>query len=292
VLWVPDATGAHDDEQILVTGIGGDTLAVQRGYGGSQTASHAQGAKVLTQAQLAAGQGWLGQPLAAAASLSQGGPAMGSSGDFEAGGSGWSDGWSLNVSSPAAASVSQDIRTAASGHASARIAVTSAVPGSSWDATLTHGNLAVTGGTAYTLSFWAKGSAGESIGAGVQQDAAPWSGLAYQSFTLTGTWQRYSVSFTAAVTTSPVRMQFNLAGTAGTIWLDNVSFQQGDPNIWRRDFAHGTVLLNGTNSPQTVTLGPGYRRIAGTQDPATNSGSAVTSLTIAPLDAILLAKAG
>jgi len=87
-----------------------------------------------------------------------------------------------------------------------------------------------------------------------------------------------------------VRVQLNLAQAAGTLWIDNATFQQGNPNVWRRDFAHGTVLLNGASSAQTVTMPPGYRRIAGTQDPITNNGLPVTSLTLAPQDAILLVK--
>jgi hypothetical protein len=41
-----------------------------------------------------------------------------------------------------------------------------------------------------------------------------------------------------------------------------------------------------------VSLGPGYRRIAGTQDPATNTGAAANTVTIPPQDALLLARTG
>jgi hypothetical protein len=211
-------------------------------------------------------------------------------GDFEATGSGWSNPWSLNVNAPAAVSISQDSGTAASGQSSARVTVTQAHPGVSWDAALTQGNLSVVAGKTYTLSFWAKGSPGESIGAAAQLDTSPWTGLAFQTFALSGTWQKYTVTFTASSTLSPVRIQFDLAQAVGTIWIDNVSFQEGDPNLWRRDFTNGTVLLNGTSTAQTVAVGPGYRRIAGSQDHATNNGAAVTSVTIAPQDAILLVK--
>jgi len=69
-----------------------------------------------------------------------------------------------------------------------------------------------------------------------------------------------------------------------------VSVQQGDANIWRRDFTGGTALLNGTDATQTVELGPGYRHIPGTQDPIINNGTSATSVTLAPHDAVLLVK--
>jgi hypothetical protein len=61
-------------------------------------------------------------------------------------------------------------------------------------------------------------------------------------------------------------------------------------NVYRRDFTNGTVLLNASGSTQTVNVGVGYHRIAGTQDTTQNSGAAVTSVTIAANDGILLTK--
>jgi hypothetical protein len=83
-----------------------------------------------------------------------------------------------------------------------------------------------------------------------------------------------------------------VSAATGAGWPAGVPVQQGNLNLWRRDFQHGTVLLNGTASPQTVTLRPGYRRIAGTQDPATNNGTAVSTVTLPPHDALLLVKVG
>jgi hypothetical protein len=54
------------------------------------------------------------------------------------------------------------------------------------------------------------------------------------------------------------------------------------------DFQHGTVLLNATTAPHSFVLGPGYRRISGTQDPITNSGAAVTAVTVPARDSLLL----
>jgi hypothetical protein len=61
-------------------------------------------------------------------------------------------------------------------------------------------------------------------------------------------------------------------------------------NVYRRDFTNGTVLLNASGSTQTVNVGAGYHRIAGTQDRVTNSGAAVTTVTLAPQDGLLLVR--
>jgi Carbohydrate binding domain/Hypothetical glycosyl hydrolase family 15 len=285
-----------NDEQMLVLAIGGDVLKVQRGYDGTTASTHARLNKVLTQAQIMAGLGWLGQPLGAASTLPLSTTTPLLNADFERRGPGWLAPWNLQVTPPSAATVSQDTHTFASGGASARIQVNKVTVGSSWNVALIQQNapgrsaLRLVAGMPYTLSFWAKGSASPTIGAGVQQSVPPWSGRAYQSFALTQQWQRYGLTFVAPSTESTVKIQFNLGQTASTIWLDRVRFKQGDPNLWRRDFTNGTVLLNATNSTQQVKLGPGYRRIAGSQDPITNSGAAVTAITLRPQDAVLLVR--
>ena len=60
--------------------------------------------------------------------------------------------------------------------------------------------------------------------------------------------------------------------------------------IWRRDFDHGIALINMTNSTQSVDLGGTFRRIHGTQDPVTNNGATVTSVTLSGQDAIILLR--
>ncbi len=63
-------------------------------------------------------------------------------------------------------------------------------------------------------------------------------------------------------------------------------------NLLRRDFANGVVLLNATSSAQTVTVGSGFRHIAGTQDPALNNGADVSAVLMIPAqDAVFLVRA-
>jgi hypothetical protein len=51
------------------------------------------------------------------------------------------------------------------------------------------------------------------------------------------------------------------------------------------------VLVNPKgNGPQTVTLETSYLKIRGTQDPATNSGQSVTTVTLKDRDGIMLLR--
>jgi hypothetical protein len=276
----------NDDEQMLVKAIHGDTLTVRRAYNGTHAAAHPAYSKVMTKAQIDAGQGWLGQPLGDAQMIGELGSNMLTNGSFEGAGSSWLDGWTTSGQSPAVFTVSQDNSTSESGQASAKVTVSTASPLTSWYANLSQSGLSLTIGTTYTLSFWAKGTSGEGMVASVVQ-AFPWHPFG-NYFNLTSNWQQYTVALTPSAT-SPAKIEFDLAQSQGTIWIDDVSLSQGDPNVWRRDFTHGTVLLNGTDSPQTVKVGPGYHRISGTQDRSVNSGAAASSVTLPAHDAILLA---
>lgn len=83
-------------------------------------------------------------------------------------------------------------------------------------------------------------------------------------------------------------------------WFDEFDIELGmaiDPpqtspwsnGVYRRVFEHGVVLVNPkVNGSQTVNVGPGLKRFTGTQDPVQNSGSSVTSLTLAAGDGIIL----
>jgi len=279
-----------DDERMRVVAMEWDTLRVARAVGGSLAAAHGVGVKVMTAGQEAVGRGWLGRPLGPARARALAPANLLPNGDFEdpSGLSGWS---LCTCGNASAASASRDTSTAATGRASARIDVKRATPSTPWNVAFSHPGLHVAVGTTYTLSFWARARAGHSIDVAIQQAVAPWTARADRSYTIDTTWRRYTLTFTPTTSEDKLKVQFNLAAATGSVWLDGVSFQRGDPNVWQRDFTNGTVLLNATSAPQTVTVGSGYRRIRGTQDPATNSGAVATSVTLAPHDAILLARA-
>ncbi|MGH7996514.1 MAG: putative glycoside hydrolase [Opitutaceae bacterium] len=102
--------------------------------------------------------------------------------------------------------------------------------------------------------------------------------------------------------------EYDLAGTATTHWLGAAidppqtgPYQNG---IWMRRFQHGMALVNPrtqanlvdgnpvSNSTETVTIPRGYAHFQGTQDPITNNGQPVTSITLQPGDGVLLVKTG
>ena len=61
--------------------------------------------------------------------------------------------------------------------------------------------------------------------------------------------------------------------------------------VYRRDFENGIALVNPKgNGRRTVTLEPGFRRIAGKQDPVHNNGQPVTTITLDERDGIILVR--
>jgi hypothetical protein len=60
--------------------------------------------------------------------------------------------------------------------------------------------------------------------------------------------------------------------------------------VYRRDFQNGIALNNSTGSAQTVSLGATFRHLTGTQAPAVNDGSSVTSVTISNGDGRILLR--
>lgn len=84
-------------------------------------------------------------------------------------------------------------------------------------------------------------------------------------------------------------------------WFDEYDFKLGNAvsapptaawsnYVWRRDFQNGIVLVNPTTTSRTLAVGPGYRRLAGTQDAAVNNGSSVGQITLGPKDGIVLRR--
>lgn len=166
-----------------------------------------------------------------------------------------------------AGAFTRDLATAHTGAASARVVVTAA-PGEAWRIEFRQDARTLVAGVSYELSFWAKASAPRPITVSAQQNAPPWNGYGlYQRVDLDTPWQRFTVPFTATATGSDVRIQFLVGATTGTVWLDDVQLTRRAPDVWRRDFTNGIVLVNGTAASQTVSLGAGYRRLVGAQAP-------------------------
>ncbi len=272
-----------DDERMRVVAMEGDTLRVARAVGGSLAAAHGVGTKVMTAGQEAVGRGWLGRPLGPAHARALATPDLLAS-SFGDAASPASTPWDLTTAAPTMATL---VREQA---AEAHVSVTAPRGSAPWSVKLTRGIIAVAADMPYTLSFRARGLAGQRIEVLLQQKSTPYAIRASAQVALDASWRRYSVAVPAGASDPVLAAQFNLGASHGDTWIDSVRFQQGDANVWRRDFTGGAALLNGTNTAQTVEVGPGYRHILGTQDPTINNGASATSVTLGPHDAVLLVK--
>ena len=81
------------------------------------------------------------------------------------------------------------------------------------------------------------------------------------------TWQRLTLSFDAVEAVTAARLRFLVGDRPGAVWLDGLSLSERLANLYRREFANGLVLLNGTRQARAVNVGQGYRRLVGSQAP-------------------------
>ncbi|MCS6844743.1 MAG: carbohydrate binding domain-containing protein [Caldilineales bacterium] len=175
----------------------------------------------------------------------------------------WAD-----TASGCAASLSRDTAASApEGTAAARVNVT-ATCGSSWRIELAQHNRSLVQGTAYDVTFWARSNVTRTVDVSAQQGSPPWTWYGLDATVEVGPqWREYTVSFEANATVNDARIQFHLGGSTGTVWIDHVRLTLHPPDVFRRDFDNGIVLLNGTRVERTVELGPGFRRLTGSQAP-------------------------
>lgn len=88
-------------------------------------------------------------------------------------------------------------------------------------------------------------------------------------------WSLYSASFTAAATANDGRLEFWVGDVAGNVWLDGVALSADPPEVDRRDFSNGIVLLNGESTPQTMTLEAGFQRFKARRRHCTSTSSMI-----------------
>ena len=226
--------------------------------------------------------GWLGQPLGPASQMiwTGTGPDAVANPGFE---TDVTTGWTFVAGVPA--TISRDPSTAAVGSASARVNVVTAGD-FDWRVNLgTVGTIPVTTGGTYSATFWAKASSPRQLP--VVLSTTSGGEVARRTVDLTTQWRRYQAVLIPGGSGNG-RPVFFLAGTAGTVWLDDVHFQAGTSNFWRRDFQNGMVLINPSAIPLTAPLERTYRRIIGVVDPAVNNGQSISQATIAAQDALFL----
>jgi hypothetical protein len=209
----------------------------------------------------------LGYPLGPAQRVATGfdpGPNQIENGGFEAPIDEPWDFWA-NGDEGCVASVERDAAAAASGSASARVTIT-ATSGVDWHVDFDQDNRSLQNGVVYDLAFWAKADRPRNLTLGAQKNSPGWDNYGlWREVILTTDWQPYTVTFQATATANDARIQFFVGEVTGTVWLDDVRLTLHPPDIYRRDYTHGIVLLNGAGEPQTVALGPGFQRLSGDQ---------------------------
>lgn len=175
--------------------------------------------------------------------------------------------WRLNTSTGCAARLTRQAADAPEGSACARVDI-SATTGTDWHIEFAQYNRSLTRGVTYDFSFRARGSARRPITLSAQKGSPDWRGYGLgQRLWLTNEWQTFTVPFTATETVSDARLQFFLGESTNTVWIDDVRLVRHAPDVYRRDFTRGVVLLNGTREVREIALGAGFHRLAGAQAP-------------------------
>ena len=175
--------------------------------------------------------------------------------------------WGSWADTGCAVMISQQTSNAAVGTACARIDVFE-TDGTDWHIEMAQYNRSLIKGVTYDDTFWARADLNRYISVSSQKNSPNWDNYGlYQQIWITTNWQQYTASFTATETASDARLQFFVGQTNGTVWVDDVHLNQHPPDIYRRDFNHGTVLLNATRQVQNLSVGSGFHRLTGTQAP-------------------------
>ncbi|MBI5169948.1 MAG: carbohydrate binding domain-containing protein [Candidatus Eisenbacteria bacterium] len=232
--------------------------------------------------------GWLGQPLGAPYQMIWAGTNADavSNPDFEAN---VSSGWSFGRFAPAVATFTRDTTTAVVGRASARISITTAST-VDWHVNLTSvGSIPVSPGVSYSVTFWARASSPRVMPITATRPGG--GAVATRNVTIGTEWTHFQVILQPSEAANS-SLEFFLGTQAGDVWFDDVHFQQGATNLWRRDFQHGTVLVNPSDAALQVPMGSAWRRILGTVAPSVNDGVVAGTVSVGPSDAIFLLSTG
>ena len=177
------------------------------------------------------------------------------------------DPWGTWNNSGCASILSRQNSNAAAGSACARCDI-SQTTGTDWHIEFAQYNRSLVQGVSYDLTFWARSSQLRYLSVSSQKSAPDWRNYGlYQRLAITTNWQQYTATFTANETVSDARLQFFLGETTGTVWLDDVRLTEHPPDVYRRDFNRGVVVLNATRQPRDVSVGLGLRRLTGSQAP-------------------------
>jgi hypothetical protein len=196
---------------------------------------------------------------------------------FTSGTAGW-----LGYPFGAPGSLAIDTSVYHSAPASARIDVTSVTPEGSYKLWQTPVQLTLN--HTYTFSFWARASVPQMLRAQLYSESCAnnFLCLANKRYCLSTTWTQYEASFTSNATAA-TGLDF-FVEVPGSVWVDDVSVREGDTGLFRRDFQHGAVIVNYTNTTRVASLGGTFWRlkVAGS---SVWDGARVTQETVPMSDA-------
>ena len=137
-----------------------------------------------------------------------------------------------------------------------------------WRIDLAHHNTILRKDTAYELRFLARSDQPRRIRLNASKGKPNWDNYGLNSaVNLNTQWAEHVVIFTSLTNANDARLQFYLGNDTGSACLAAVTLREAGPEIYRRDFEHGVVLLNASRSSQTVHVGPGFARLKGQQAP-------------------------
>lgn len=285
-------------EEMRVVDLGTWNLIVQRGVNGTQATTHPAGTVVATPQQIAQGSDYLGVPLGPAYALQPPvqSPNLVANGGFHKG----AGGWYVWLEHPRATHVVYGVDwtgylTPSHGHPPlGQIAQSGLrderafrieVPWQSLrkpDAiSLIENGIPVRPRTGYTITFWARGTAGASLPVVL----TGWRGgghvrYAASTVTLHQDWYRYTLRYTAPSDVWRVQLAFLFGRVPGKSAVTGVQLQQGQALAFARRFSGGIALVNQDDAPIWVSLPAPYWHLRGDQDPALNDGSAVRRLRL------------
>ena len=198
--------------------------------------------------------------------------------------------WTSSSSEGGAGTAVRDTSTVHAGAGSLRVNVSRA-GSNAWNVDSSH-PVAVQGNREYTISFWARSDTTRTVSPWIQQAHSPWNCLDYFGpAQVTPRWQRFVLTAACSATDSNARLDLGFGTSATTVWVDDVTVQQGNPEVWIRRFANGEAVVNATGSTVSVPLGGVYRKLRGTQVASVNDGTLVSSVTLPPYDGIVVVNA-
>jgi hypothetical protein len=301
-------------EQMRVRDMGTWNLIVERGVNGTRASSHIAGTTVTTPAQIAAGSGYLGQPVGPAYPLL---PPLHTPNLLVNGGfTRASYRWQLQADGPQVRPITAGSITTGfqpgrlPGQAAARPTNLAVVQSGLRDrfaysvnvpwqpiripnaVRLSQRDVAVKPLTPYTLTFWAQGKPGMALPLLIT-GVRPGFHMRYAPYTVTlhQGWSRYVLRYSTPADVRSLNITFQFGSSYGRTAVTGIQVQQGQSLVLARAFQHGLALVNQGDQAEFVTLGRTYWHLQGDQDPAVNNGQPVRRLWLPAHAGLILLNA-